>query len=38
MIDEPIGENNSHGCIRLLLEDAKKLYDLCEIGDEIEVG
>lgn len=36
-IDDPIGEENSHGCIRLDIKDAKKIYSLCEIGDIVEI-
>jgi S1-C subfamily serine protease len=36
-ISDPIEEENSHGCIRLNIKDARKLYNICKVGDVIEV-
>lgn len=36
-IGDPIGEMNSHGCIRLHIDDAAQIYKMCDIGDIVVI-
>jgi hypothetical protein len=35
--DVLLGQNASHGCIRLSVEDCKWIYENCDIGTEVEI-
>jgi len=36
-VPSSIGKNASHGCIRLRNSDVEKLFQLVEVGDQVEL-
>ena len=35
---QSIGQEASHGCIRLAKPDVEELYDMARVGDEVEIA